>query len=139
MKKERIFILLCIFFIMDVLYMKYGKVRPYCNLCIIDSKLEHWITISNVYWYIMIDSAFALSFLFHYNKNSLFLTKLSAIGGFIYLISWLPYDLLMLNRSLIDQVKWMQSDKIGFIYCIIIFIIAILLGCFIAHKLDKNG
>ena len=118
--------------------MKFGKVRPYCNLCEIDKTLASQIAFSNAFYYCLIDCTFACLFLFYYNINDLLIGRISAIAGFIYLVLWLPFDIIMFTTNLTGQVKLMQSEQFSWIYSIAIFVIAFGLGLVISNKLDHE-
>ena len=135
---EKIFVLLCTFFVFITLYMMFGKVRPYCDLCKLSEPLKNQIALSNSLYYSIFHGLVALSFLFHYNINDLLIGKISSIAGFTYFVLWLPFDIIMFKMDLPEQVKLMQSEQFSWIYSIVIFVIAFVLGLMIANKLDHE-
>lgn len=118
--------------------MMLGKVRPYCDKCKIDDILAMQIVISNAFYYCLIDCTFACLFIFNYNRNDLLIGKLGVIAGFIYFVFWLPFDIIMFTTDLPGQIKLMQSEQFSWIYSIVIFGIALIMGLIIANKLDHG-
>jgi hypothetical protein len=118
--------------------MAFGKVRPYCDCCKLNETLKHQIALSNSLYYILFHGLVACLFLFYYNRNSLLIGNISAIAGFVYFCSWIPFDIAFFYTDLPEQVKLMQSEQFSWIYSIVIFGIAFIMGLIIANKLDNE-
>jgi hypothetical protein len=89
-------------------------------------------------YYFGFHSLIASLFLFMYNRNDISIGKVSAISGFIYFCCWIPFDIAFFYTDLPGQVKLMQSDQFSWIYSIVIFGIAFMMGLIIANKLDHE-
>jgi hypothetical protein len=137
-KGEKIFALLIAFFVFITLYMAFGKVRPYCDLCPLSEKLRQQIAISNSIYYCGFHLLVICLFLLTYNRNNLFIGRMSSIAGVFYFVLWLPFDVVMFTTTLPKQVELMQSRQFDWVYSIIIFLMALTMGLMIANKIDHE-
>jgi|WetSurMetagenome_2_1015567.scaffolds.fasta_scaffold23863_8 hypothetical protein len=134
-KGERLFILLCVYFVLITIYQLFGKSRPYCD-AFMTSDYKQQVALWNCYYYIVIDGLLLLLWLFNYDHS--FFGKRASVSGALYSFAWLVYDSLLINKDLKTQVAWTQSELLVTVYSIITFGIAIVLGFMIANKIDNE-